>query len=82
MKTCLICGRNTTNAFADFVRHFRVIDWPQRHYVKGNFRTFGYWSGLRANITLMFPFLNTIINWKHRKSSLEIGEPSAASEGE
>jgi hypothetical protein len=67
---CVICGDFTTRPFAAMVDHFRPIDWPQRKFLVGNFRAFGFWSGLHSNICLMFPFLNTLLNWKHRKSRL------------
>lgn len=71
MSTCIICGDTTPSPFTAFVYHFRPIDWEQRSYIRGNFKMFGLWSGLRANLTLMSPFLNTILNWKHRKGKLE-----------
>jgi hypothetical protein len=74
MKRCVICGDSTTRPFAAAIEHFRPIDWPQRHFIKGNFKMFGLKIGLRANITLMFPWANTILHWKYRKHGLEIGE--------
>lgn len=49
---------------------FRLIDWDKRQYIRGNFIAFGVWQGLIANITLMSPLLNTLINWKHRNKTL------------
>ena len=72
MKHCIICGGKTSQPFSAAVNHFRPIDWKQRHFVRGNFATFGFWSGLMANVTLVFPFLNTLINWKYRKMRLVI----------
>lgn len=74
MKRCMICGDITERPFAAAVYHFRPIDWEQRHFLRGNFKAFGFRSGLRANLTLLFPFVNTLWNWKHRKSYLEIEE--------
>lgn len=68
MKTCIICGEKTERPIAAAVEHFRPIDWEQRHWVKGTFKAFG-WS---AALTLMFPFLNTILHWKYRKMRLVI----------
>jgi hypothetical protein len=75
MGRCVICGDTTDRPFVAVVWHFRPLDWSQLHWVRGNFKTFGFWSGLRANITLLFPVANTLLNWKHRKSRLEIDAP-------
>jgi hypothetical protein len=72
MKQCIICGEKTKRPLAAVVEHFRPIDWSQRHYLRGNFKVFGFWSGLRANITLMFPIVNTLWNWKQRKATLDL----------
>lgn len=71
-KYCMICGRQTLAPVADFVGHFRPYASGNWGYVVGNCKTFGFWSGMRSNVTLLFPFLNTIIHWKYRKMSLEI----------
>jgi len=76
MKTCIICGDHTSRPLAAVVYHFRPIDWEQRSFIMGNFQTFGFWSGLRSNLTLMFPFLNTILNWKYRKHRLVFADGS------
>jgi hypothetical protein len=70
MSECLICGDRTDRPFEAFVWHFRFIDLPQWRFIVGNFKTFGFWLGLRGNVTLMFPFLNTLINWKWRRHRL------------
>ncbi len=75
-RPCIICGQNTITPFTSAVHHFRPIDWEQRHFMRGNFKTFGLWNGLRANLTLLFPFVNTLWNWKYRKSYLVIEEPN------
>ena len=69
---CLICGDSTSYPIAAVIWHFRPIDLKQREYIRGNFKAFGFCRGLMANVTLMFPFLNTIINWKYRKMQLEL----------
>ena len=77
MSRCLVCGEESKRWFAATVWHFRPIDWEQRHYVLGNFRTFGFWSGLRSNVTLLFPVMNTLLNWrvrKHRIVPTDLGE--------
>lgn len=76
IKECLVCGEVNKRWFAATVWHFRPIDWEQRRFLRGNFRTFGFWSGLRSNICLMFPFLNTLLNWKYRKHRLVFADGS------
>lgn len=78
MKSCIICGEETKQPFAAAVWHFRPLAWDDRKYVWGNMTTFGFWGGLRANVTLMFPFINTIWNWKYRKLKLVIPSEESA----
>lgn len=42
-----------------------VFDYKMTQYVRGNFVAFGFWSGLRANVTLLFPVMNWLLNRKH-----------------
>ena len=56
------------------LRELKPLDWQQRHYIRGNIRTFGFWGSIKANITLMSPLLNMILNWKYRDWKLTIGE--------
>ena len=72
MKHCIICGDETKRPYAAAVEHFRPFAWHDPKYIRGNIKTFGFWSGMRGNITLYFPFLNTLIHWRYRKSRLEI----------
>ncbi len=72
--TCLVCGEVSAKWIQATIWHFRPIDWEQRGFIRGNFKTFGAWGGLRANVTLLFPFLNTLLNWKYRKARLELSE--------
>lgn len=72
MKNCIICGEKTARPFAAAVWHFRPIDWEQRKWVKGTFKTFG----LNTTLTLMLPFFNTLLYWKYRKMRLSIEEVS------
>lgn len=62
----------------------KLIDWPMRQYIRGNFQAFGLWQGLKVNITLMSPLLNLLIHWKYRNSQLwfadENGKPLSALE--
>jgi hypothetical protein len=72
MKHCIICGDSTERPFAAAVWHFRPFEWHEAIYIVGNIKTFGFWSGVEANLSLYFPFLGTLINWKYRKMKLEI----------
>lgn len=59
---------------------FRLLDLSMRQYVRGNFVMFGFWGGLRANITLLSPLANLLINWKHRNSHLSFADPETGKE--
>lgn len=45
-------------------------DKPWRYW-RGNMG-FGFWPGLRSNITLWSPLLNKLIHWKYRNVHLDI----------
>lgn len=49
-------------------------DSPWRYFI-GNCMTFGFWSGLKANITLLSPLANKLWNWKYRNHHLDIHLP-------
>jgi hypothetical protein len=72
MKACIVCGEETTKHVACALQHFRLVEWNMWQYWRGNIRTFGLWSGMRGNLTLSFPIINTLWNWKHRKARLVI----------
>lgn len=74
MSECWICGEPTSRPIAAAVEHFEVMDLEKLRYVRGNIVAFGWVSGLRGSLTLVFPFLNTILNWKYRKWRLIIPE--------
>jgi hypothetical protein len=86
MKHCIICGDVTSQPIAAAVEHFRPFHWEHPRYIFGNIRTFGFLSGMRANLCLFFPFLGTLLNWKYRKMHLEIettqGERPTSQAGE
>lgn len=42
-------------------------------FFRGNL-SFGFWSGLRANLTLNSPLANFLLNWRHRNSELRFDE--------
>lgn len=75
-RSCLVCGDICDKWIQATIHHFRPIDWEQRSFIRGNFKAFGVWSGLRANITLLFPVMNTLFNWKYRKSRLVFADGS------
>lgn len=70
MGKCVICDEKTNRPIAAAIDHFRLVEWNQWRYWRGNFTAFGWISGLKANLTLSFPILNTLWNWKHRKARL------------
>lgn len=70
MKKCIVCDEPTSTPVREALWHFRLVDWGQWRFWPGNMRMFGFWSGLRSNLTLSFPILNTLLNWEHRKSRL------------
>jgi len=74
---CLICGDRTHQPIRAVLHHFRLVEWDQWQYWRGNIRTFGFWNGLRSSVTLSFPILNTLIHWRYRKATLSLanGEP-------
>lgn len=70
MKTCIICGEPTNSPLREFLWHFRLVEWGQWRFWRGNIQAFGWFGGMRGNLTLSFPFLNTLINWKYRNARL------------
>jgi hypothetical protein len=72
MKACIVCGEMTDRHIACALWHFRLVEWNQWQYWRGNIKTFGLWTGLKSNLTLSFPILNTLWNWKYRKMRLHI----------
>ena len=72
MKYCIVCGDKTSKPFVAAVWHFRPFAYHDPKYIVGNVKTFGFWSGMRANVSLYFPFLNTLMHWKYRKMHLTI----------
>jgi hypothetical protein len=81
MNRCLICDERTTQPWRAALWHFRLVDWGQWRYWKGNIRTFGLRSGLAGSFALSFPIYNTLRHWKYRKHRLVIPEDLAMNEG-
>jgi hypothetical protein len=74
MSHCIICGAETTRPIVAALWHFRPFEWHGKSYITGNVRMFGFWGGMRASLTLYFPVINTLVNWKHRRARLGIVE--------
>lgn len=68
MKHCLICGEKTKRPILATLMHFRLIDFDQWAFVRGTYESFG----LRSVLTLVSPLANTLLNWRHRKSRLNL----------
>ena len=73
MKTCPICGDETTKPIQAAFAHFWIYQPGMLQYLRGNIRAFGFWSGLNATIALCCPLYNTLRYWKNRKARLDIG---------
>ena len=73
IKTCPICGDKTRKPIQAAFEHFWFWQPGSLQYLKGNIKTFGFWSGLHAWICLAFPFYSTLRHWKYRKCRLTIG---------
>jgi len=74
MKACIVCGEKTDRPILAALAHFKLVEWRQWRFWIGNFRTFGFWMGLKGSLTLSFPIVNTIWNWKYRKMRLDFGD--------
>lgn len=70
MHKCVICGQATDRPIRELLWHFRLVEWGQWRFWRGNIATFGFWSGLKSSITLSFPIINTLWHWKYRKARL------------
>lgn len=70
MKRCIVCDQPSNRPIRDALGHFKLVNWGQWEFWPGNIRMFGFWGGMRGNLTLSFPVLNMLLNWKHRKSKL------------
>lgn len=66
---CLVCGEPTVCPIRAILWHFRPIEHPRVWfgYLRGTYRLFG----LRSVVTLVSPFLNTVIHWKYRHHRLK-----------
>lgn len=70
---CVKYRREKYNKWVHLWDQWKPIElWgsPWRYW-RGNM-AFGFWLGLRSNITLWSPLLNKIIHWKYRNVDLDI----------
>jgi hypothetical protein len=72
VKECLWCAEKTDSPIRATLWHFRLVDWGQWRYWRGNIRTFGWRGGLLASLSLSFPIFNALWNWRYRKMRLEV----------
>jgi hypothetical protein len=72
MKPCVVCGEPTEHPISAALEHFRLVEWDQWQFWRGNIRAFGFWSGLLASVDLSFPIVNTLRHWKYRKWRLKL----------
>jgi len=70
---CVTYRRQKYNRWVSLWDQWKPLElWgSSQRYWRGNMH-FGFWSGLRANLTLWSPLLNKIINWKYRNMRLDI----------
>jgi hypothetical protein len=72
VRGCPVCGETTGQPIRAALEHFSPVAWGQWHYWPGNIKSFGFWSGMSANLALSFPIYNTLRYWKHRKTRLRV----------
>ncbi len=75
MSICIQYRRKKYNKWVALWDRWKPLDlWVKPwKYWRGNFDMGGtFWQGLRSNITLWSPFLNTIIHWKYRNVHLDV----------
>ena len=70
MKICYLCKEQTKRPVLSFLYHFALIDFENIKFAKGTYKTFG----LKSTLTLISPFFNTMLNFKHFNKKLKIGE--------
>ena len=69
-KSCPVCGEVVQRRMACLKVHFAFYQPGTLRYWRGNIGAFGWSDGLRSSIGLTFPFVNILMNWRHRKSRL------------
>ena len=74
-KNCPVCGDLVRSRMACIMEHFTFYAPGTLQYWRGNISAFGWLSGLRGSICLSFPFINILLNWRHRKSRLTMPTP-------
>lgn len=74
-KFCPVCGDQVGNRMDCVMEHFAFYKPGTLCYWRGNISAFGWSGGLRGSICLTFPFINILMNWRHRKSRLTMPTP-------
>lgn len=69
-KHCPVCGDKVQSRMACVMEHFAFYQPGMLRYWRGNIAAFGWAGGLRGSICLSFPFINILMNWRHRKSRI------------
>lgn len=71
---CITYYRQNYNRYVAFWDRWKLIDLRARpwRYWRGNVKTFGWSSGMKANLTLTSPLANAVLNWKYRNMHLDI----------
>lgn len=74
-KPCPVCGDVVQSRIACIMQHFTFYAPGKMRYWRGNIAAFGLAGGLRGSICLSFPFVNILMNWRHRKSRVVMPPP-------
>ena len=74
-KSCPVCGDAVQSRRACIMEHFAFYAPGTLRYWRGNIVSFGWADGLRSSIGLTFPFVNILMNWRHRKSRIIMPPP-------
>jgi hypothetical protein len=69
---CVRYSREKSNKWLRVWDGWKPFDLHEKPwlYFRGNIRSFGFWSGLKSNITLSSPLINKLWNWKYRNMRL------------
>lgn len=69
-KHCPVCGDPVRSRMACIMDHFAFYSPGTLRYWRGNITAFGWLDGLRGSVCLSFPWINMLLNWRHRKSRI------------
>ena len=65
---CPVCGDETHAPVRAALWHFRLLDLEHKSFWTETRKTFG----LLAALCLASPLVNILVNWKHRRSKLDL----------